>query len=56
MIQKLKPEKTKPHEYQDRVYGQGVRVLNPIKTGKDMPPKFRDTVTGNIVDKADFDR
>lgn len=54
MIQKLNPNATVPHAYQDEKYGINTRVLNPIKPVAGQPPKYRDTVTGKIVEKSDF--
>lgn len=38
------PGECRPHEYQDRVYGPGFRVMNPVKVERDRPSAWRCTV------------
>lgn len=51
------------HEYQDKQYGHGNRVANPMKTDPKEPKKHRCTVCGTIhtgkaekVEGADADK
>lgn len=45
----IRVKNTKPHPFQDARYGKDTRVCNPVKTDSG-PQKYRDTVTGQIVE------